>query len=152
MTNKTESSSSEGPTPGIRTYQGACVCGAVRFEADLDLSAGTIRCNCTLCAKTGLWSAHVKPEHFRLLAGEESLIDFQRNGRFAHFLFCKHCGARPFSRGDAPWMGGAYVAVNVPCLEDADLGGLLVRHFDGRHDRWDNPRIERLPPSGPPTA
>jgi hypothetical protein len=45
---------------------------------------------------------------------------------------------------DAPWTGGPYYAVNVNCLEDVDPAGLIVRHFDGRHDDWSNPRIERL--------
>ena len=128
---------------------GGCVCGAVRYEVELDLSAGTNQCNCSICAKASLWSASVKPEAFRLLSGEESLGDFQRAGRFTHYLFCKHCGVRSFARGDAPWMGGPYVAINVNCLDDADgaLGGVLVRHFDGRHDRWENPRMEWTPPA-----
>jgi hypothetical protein len=128
-----------------RRYKGGCVCGAVRYEVELDLGAGTSRCNCSICTKASLWSAMVRPEAFTLLAGEDDLADYQRGGKFSHFLFCKRCGVRSFSRGDAPWMGGPYVSIQVACLDDADLGGVTVLHFDGRHDNWAQPRVERLP-------
>jgi hypothetical protein len=133
-----------------KTYRGSCACGAVRFEVDIDLAAGTGRCNCTICTKTSMWSAIVKPAAFRLQQGEDALSDFQRGPKMSHFHFCRHCGVRPFGRGDAPWVGGPFVSVNLNCLDDVDERAVPVRHFDGRHDDWQNVRTTEEVLSTPP--
>lgn len=120
---------------GLRTYQGSCHCGAVRFEVDVDLSAGTSRCNCTVCTKAGAWGALVKPSAFRLLSGSEVLSDYSRS-EAAHARFCKVCGIRPFGHGDIPQIGGAYYSVNLNCLDGVDLTGVPVRYLDGRSNTW----------------
>jgi hypothetical protein len=137
----------------LKTYHGSCHCGKVRFEVQIDLSTGTGRCNCTFCTKTRYWGKVVKPEAFRLLSGEETLVDYTKstplnfsNGEkvpenSGHHLFCKVCGVRPFGVGHIPEIGGDYVSINVACLDDIDFKEAMaapIQYFDGRTNNWFN--------------
>lgn len=113
-----------------RVHQGGCHCGAVRYEVTTDL-AHVIACNCSVCAKHGLWLTFVPAAAFRLLSGEGALQDYQFARKQVHHLFCRSCGVESFARGTAP-DGGETIAVNVRCLDDVDIAAITPAPFDGK--------------------
>ena len=129
----------------LKTFHGSCHCGAVKFKADIDLAAGTGRCNCSICAKTRAWGALIKPEAFTLLQGEDQLSDYRFGTMQGHNVFCRTCGVRPFSHGYVEEIGGAFVSINVARLDDAtdaELAEAPVNYGNGRDNDWMNPPAE----------
>jgi hypothetical protein len=121
-----------------KTYQGSCHCGAVRFEADIDLAQGTAKCNCSICFKTRAWMAFIPASDFRLLTDEALLADYQFGKHILHHRFCKQCGVRPFTQGSDP-KGNQMRAVKVNCLDGVDPKELIaapVKYMDMLHDNF----------------
>jgi hypothetical protein len=122
----------------LQTYRGSCHCGAVRFEAELDLKQSTYRCNCSICRRTRFWPAVARADGFRLLAGEAELTQYLFNTRKNEHWFCKHCGVRAFGIGNDTPIGKMF-GVNVMCLEEVSeeaLSELPITYIDGLHDNW----------------
>jgi hypothetical protein len=118
-----------------QTYSGGCHCGAVRYEVDVDLSQGTVKCNCSICRKARMWLAAVPPADFRLRSGAEALSEYQFGAERIHHLFCKHCGIKSFGRVEPP-DGNEFIAIAVSCLDvpDSELASLPVMYVNGRDD------------------
>jgi|SRR5690606_16369665 len=130
-----------------KNYQGSCHCRRITFEVDLDLSQGTGKCNCTFCWKRRWWAIQAKPEDFRALTGTEHLVAYPSAPKSGPAGFCKICGVAPYAFGDAAeWNDGAYVSVNLACLDDLSPEELLaapVEYYDGRSDTWGTPAETR---------
>ena len=115
----------------VQTYTGGCHCGKVRYEVTTKLE-GAMTCNCSICAKMGSRLTFVPSAQFKLLAGEDSLRDYQFNKMVVHHLFCTNCGIRSFARGKGP-DGSERVAINVTCLDDFDLSQVPTKQYYGKH-------------------
>jgi hypothetical protein len=131
----TESTEKAVPNPSVKKHTGGCHCGAVRFEVMIDTSAGTM-CNCSICAKTAQLGTSVKPDAFKLTAGADSLSKYEWGSKIGQRMFCKHCGVHCFGPGYLEQLGGAFVSVNLRCIDGFDPVDAKVMHLDGRHDNW----------------
>jgi hypothetical protein len=99
-----------------KTYHGSCECGKIQFEATLDLSKGTFKCNCRMCTKSRFWGASLASEELRVMAGESEISLYGSNP--VHH-FCRHCGIKVFGRGELP-EGKKFSAVSLASLDDLD--------------------------------
>ena len=116
----------------LKTYQGGCHCGRVRFHVTGDL-AGVTECNCSICTKKGFLHLIVAPDAFELISGKDALTTYRFNTGTAKHTFCATCGIHPFY---VPRSDPDKIDVNVRCIDDLDLTTLAVKSFDGRH--WED--------------
>jgi len=122
----------------MRTYQGSCHCGRVRFEVDLDLDH-VRSCDCSICRRRGALIHRVDEGRLRLLTPLEDLTLYQWHTRTAEDYFCPTCGILPFRRprhrtraemeqGMAEFSGWG---INVRCLDGVDLDAIPVKRIHG---------------------
>ena len=119
-----------GAMTGAKIHAGGCHCGRVRYEATTD-PAQAIACNCSICAKHGLWLAFVKSADFKMVSGLESVATYEFNKHVIQHVFCRHCGVESFARGKDK-SGKDTFAINVRCLDGIDVAKLKPKPFDGR--------------------
>jgi hypothetical protein len=118
----------------------------VRFEAQIDFSKGTGKCNCSFCGKLRLWLVQVRREEFLLLSGESTLTQYEGKNPVARHPFCKQCGVHVFDRVDMPnGTGYPYINVNIICIDDFDVREALnapTSYANGLANDWGNPPLE----------
>ena len=123
----------------MTTYEGGCHCGRVRFRVTAALERVT-QCNCSICAKKGIWHLIVPREQFELLCGGDELATYRFNTGVAQHHFCRHRGIHSFY---VPRSDPDKIDVNVRCLDGVDLSALRPHRFDGAN--WEH-AIEREVP------
>jgi hypothetical protein len=110
-------------------------------KPDIDLSQGTLKCNCSICRKTRAWLVGLSADDFRLVKGQDALSDYQFGSKNIHHLFCKHCGVKSVrARGG----GTRRQTVSSRCAAEHDRPTYRMRtsprtpvmYIDGRNDNF----------------
>lgn len=114
-----------------QSYRGACQCGKVRYEVQLDIGE-VVSCNCSRCGRLGSLFAFTSAAQFNLIQGESDLTTYEFNRHMIQHKFCSTCGIQSFAFGKHPKTGDSTVAINVRCLDGVDADQLKVRKVDGR--------------------
>ena len=111
----------------LRTLQGSCHCGGVRFEIDSDFPELTT-CDCSICQRKNALMVKVHESALRVLAGDDLLTEYRFHTQTARHFFCRVCGIYPFHRKRVT---PDHFGVNVHCLAGFDATGIPVRRTVG---------------------
>ena len=113
----------------LKTFEGGCHCGRVRFSVEALDAVEVERCNCSICRKAGFLHLIVPASRFHLLSGSDSLTTYTFNTGVAEHYFCKVCGVKPFYK---PRSNPDGMDVNLNCLERSPEEVTIV-DFDGQN-------------------
>ncbi len=116
--------------PELKTHQGSCHCGTIKFEIDAPADLYAHACNCSICAISGGDRMIVPAARFRLLCGEEAITTYQFNTNIAQHTFCQYCGVKPFY---TPRSNPDGLSINIKCLDRTHINSIVVDLFDGQN-------------------
>jgi hypothetical protein len=128
-----------------KTFDGACLCGAVQFTVSGDPVAMGY-CHCDSCRK---WSAGPvnaftlwKPDAVRVTRGADRIAEFHKTPR-SHRQWCKSCGGHLFTKHPEWDLVDVYAAV-IP--EFPYKPGVHVNYQETRlHIKDGLPKMRDLP-------
>ncbi|MCW8925504.1 MAG: GFA family protein [Xanthomonadales bacterium] len=95
---------------------GSCLCGAVRFEADLP-SKWCAHCHCSLCRKAhgaGYVTWVGFEQHQVSIDNDAGQLEWYESSARAQRGFCRQCGSTMFFKSER-WAGELHIAVG--CLD-----------------------------------
>ncbi len=122
-----------------KTFHGSCHCGKIKFQANLDLSQETGKCNCTFCRKNSYWSIKPSSEDFKLLQGQDSITEYTNDPAMGYYVFCKHCGSMPFGISKKTEWTHDGASIKISSLDDIsveELASLKIEYFNGKDNSW----------------
>ena len=111
----------------MQTYKGACHCGHIQFEVDLELDHVRV-CDCSICRKRGALNFRVEESQLRVLTPVSDMTLYQWNTATAKDYFCPICGILPFRR---PRTAPELWTINIRCLDDVNLDEIPVKKVFG---------------------
>lgn len=111
----------------MKTYTGACHCGAVKFTVETDLEKVLI-CNCSHCHKKGFLLHFVDNDKFTLLEGKDNLTEYLFNKKVISHVFCKTCGVQAFANG----ISFPQTMINLRCLDEVDIYSMKPELYNGK--------------------
>jgi hypothetical protein len=115
----------------MRTVEGGCHCGLVRFEADVPDGAVTVdECDCSICSMSGYQHLIVPAERFRLVEGRRDTTAYRFGTGTAQHIFCTQCGIKSFYR---PRSHPNAYSVNFRCLDEGHGLEPKFERFDGKN-------------------
>lgn len=132
------------------TFQGGCLCGAVRYEGSEQKGGG--HCYCTDCRKSGGTShcSHmIVPEAAFQVSGEVRFFDAPADsGTIVSRGFCPTCGSAVYSKNAT--MPGL-VFVRASSLDDPNVFQPQTIVYTARAPAWSKidsalPSFEEMPP------
>ena len=137
-------------------YSRSCHRGFIRYTVNLDLATlAVVRCNCTICQKTGYMSVRLDSADFSLIspASESELSDYQYGSKRMHHIFCPTCGVRCAIRGTYQFKGKEVEVrtINLRTLDQAegvDWTAVKIEYADGLRDNWELRSSDKPFPGG----
>ena len=124
----------------LKSYEGGCHCGRVRFRIQVDLEKTVIgECNCSICTKKGILHLPVLGERLNILSGADEMTTYTFGTGVAKHTFCRHCGIHAFY---IPRSDPDKISINARCLDGVDPAALKpTSFFDGRN--WEQAQAAR---------
>lgn len=122
-----------------KLFHGSCHCGKIKFQANLDLTQETIKCNCTFCRKNSNWNIKVKDEDFKILEGQDYFSKCSSDPQIGEYIFCKLCGNMPFGITKKSEWTEKGASIKISSLDDISANELTlfkVNYYNGKDDTF----------------